>query len=81
MRYAFLGDIHGNTEALEVVLNAIRAEKVDKIVCLGDIVGYGANPNECVDIVKRLTPHVLLGNHDEAAIDLQKTELDRKSVV
>ncbi len=74
MRIAIISDIHSNLEALNRAVMEIELEKVDEIVCLGDIVGYGANPNECVDIVKRLTPHVLLGNHDEAAIDLQKTE-------
>jgi len=74
MRIAVISDIHSNLEALKRAQVEIEREKVDEIVCLGDIVGYGANPNECVDIVKSLTPHVLLGNHDEAAIDLTRTE-------
>ncbi|HLF13589.1 MAG TPA: metallophosphoesterase family protein [Bacteroidota bacterium] len=74
MRIAIISDIHSNLEALNRALKEIEREKVDEIICLGDIVGYGANPNECVDIVKELSPHVLLGNHDEAAIDLSKTE-------
>jgi len=74
MRIAIISDIHSNLEALNRALKEIEREKVDEIVCLGDIVGYGANPNECVDIVRKTTDHVLLGNHDEAAIDLSKTE-------
>lgn len=74
MRIAIISDIHSNLEALNRALTEIEREKVDDIVCLGDIVGYGANPNECVDIVRNLTESVLLGNHDEAAIDLTKTE-------
>lgn len=68
MRYALLGDIHGNTEALETVLAAVRSEKVDKIVCLGDIVGYGAEPAKCLEIIMDLKCDVIAGNHDWAAV-------------
>lgn len=68
MRYAFLGDIHGNTEALDAVLSAIREEKVDKIVCLGDIVGYGAEPAKCLELIRSLNCDVIAGNHDWAAV-------------
>lgn len=68
MRYAFLGDIHGNTEALEAVLAAIREEKIDKIVCLGDIVGYGAEPAKCLEVIRALKCDVIAGNHDWAAV-------------
>jgi diadenosine tetraphosphatase ApaH/serine/threonine PP2A family protein phosphatase len=68
VRYAFLGDIHGNTEALEAVLAAVRNENVDKIVCLGDVVGYGAEPVRCVEIIRELKCDVIAGNHDWAAI-------------
>ena len=68
MRYAFLGDIHGNTEALDAVLAAIRDEKVDKIVCLGDIVGYGAEPAKCLEMIRALNCDVIAGNHDWAAV-------------
>ncbi|MBI1803317.1 MAG: metallophosphoesterase family protein [Ignavibacteriae bacterium] len=74
MRIAIISDIHGNLEALETALHVIREEQADKIVCLGDIVGYGASPNECIDVIQSTTNHVLLGNHDEAAIHLEKTE-------
>jgi predicted phosphodiesterase len=68
VRYAFLGDIHGNTEALEAVLAAIRAENIEKIVCLGDIVGYGAEPARCLEMIRELKCDVIAGNHDWAAV-------------
>lgn len=68
MRYAFLGDIHGNTEALEAVLGVIHAESIDKIVCLGDVVGYGAEPVKCVELIRGLNCDVIAGNHDWAAV-------------
>jgi diadenosine tetraphosphatase ApaH/serine/threonine PP2A family protein phosphatase len=68
MKYAIISDIHGNLEALQSVLAAIDKKKVDKILCLGDIVGYGPNPNECVDIVKNISKITLAGNHDYAPL-------------
>jgi len=68
MKYAIISDVHGNLEALQKAINSIESEKPDKIICLGDLVGYGANPNECVDMVKELTNNVVVGNHDYAAI-------------
>lgn len=52
MRIAFISDVHANLEALEAVLTDIEKEHVDMIFCLGDIVGYGPNPRECVARVK-----------------------------
>jgi len=69
MRLAVFSDIHSNIEALECVLKRIDKEKVDYVYCLGDIVGYGPNPNECVDLVKRSTDKVIMGNHDSAVIN------------
>lgn len=66
MKYGIISDIHGNLEALEAVLKALG--EVDGYVCLGDLVGYGANPNECCERVRALTDQVLLGNHDAAAL-------------
>ena len=74
MRIAIISDIHSNLEGLEKTLDLIKKRTIDEIICLGDIIGYGANPNECIDLVRQATPLVLLGNHDEAAIDLAKTE-------
>ena len=50
MKYAILGDIHGNLEALEAVLAACRELGVEKYACIGDIVGYNANPKECLNL-------------------------------
>ncbi|MEQ8191250.1 MAG: metallophosphoesterase family protein, partial [Candidatus Eremiobacterota bacterium] len=52
MRYAVISDIHSNIDALEKVLKKIEDDNIDRILCLGDIVGYGANPNECVERVR-----------------------------
>jgi diadenosine tetraphosphatase ApaH/serine/threonine PP2A family protein phosphatase len=69
MRVAVISDIHSNLEALQKTLEIISKSNIDEIVCLGDTVGYGANPNECLDIVRSATPYILLGNHDEAAVN------------
>lgn len=74
MRIAIISDIHSNLEALETTLDLIKKQHIDEVICIGDIIGYGANPNECIALVRKTTPHILLGNHDEAAIDLSKTE-------
>ena len=74
MRFAIISDIHSNLESLQKALEIVKEQHIDEIICLGDIIGYGANPNECIDLVRAATPYVLLGNHDEAAIDLTKTE-------
>lgn len=68
MRFAIFGDIHGNLEALETVLAAIKDLNVDEYICMGDIVGYGANPNECLKIIRQLGCLTIAGNHDHAVI-------------
>jgi predicted phosphodiesterase len=68
VRYALLGDIHGNTEALEAVLRSIRESSIDKVVCLGDVVGYGAEPVKCLQLIRDLKCDVIAGNHDWAAV-------------
>ncbi len=75
MRFAFISDIHANLEALEAVLEDIGKEAVDEIICLGDIVGYGSEPNECTEIIRKRCSLVLLGNHDAAAVKLLDTHL------
>ncbi|MBA2123339.1 hypothetical protein B9J78_00060 [bacterium Unc6] len=70
MKYAILGDIHSNLEALEAVLNACSLESVDRYVCVGDIVGYGADPEKCIKIVKELEPTIVCGNHDWGCVGL-----------
>ncbi|MFH1683575.1 MAG: metallophosphoesterase family protein [Candidatus Margulisiibacteriota bacterium] len=64
MLYGIISDIHSNLEALDVVLNQL--DRVEKLICLGDIVGYGPNPNECVEKVKGLNIPTVAGNHDKA---------------
>jgi len=65
---AIISDIHGNLEALEAVLADIRSQEISDIYCLGDIVGYGPNPRECVDRVMEHCQVCLLGNHDQGAL-------------
>ena len=67
MKLAIVSDIHGNLEALLAVLADIETQHVDRIYCLGDIVGYGPNPRECVDRVMQFDK-CILGNHDQGAI-------------
>jgi predicted phosphodiesterase len=66
MRIGVFSDIHANLEALRAVQAAYEAERVDRLFCAGDVVGYGASPNECVDSVRGMTTEVVLGNHDAA---------------
>jgi predicted phosphodiesterase len=66
MRIAILSDIHANLEALQAVALAIAEEPVDRVVCLGDVVGYNADPAACVDLLLRLDPVCVAGNHDRA---------------
>lgn len=70
MRTAVLSDIHANLEALEAVLYHAQKQAVDSYVCLGDVVGYGANPNECIEILDSLSCPSVLGNHDAAVLDI-----------
>jgi predicted phosphodiesterase len=74
MRIAILSDIHANLEALETALTYIGENNVDKIFCLGDIVGYGPNPNECVELIADNCEQVIIGNHDHAVLGLTSIE-------
>ena len=74
MRYGIFSDIHANLEALESVAEALKQKDIDFYWCPGDIVGYGANPKECIELVKELKAVSVAGNHDWAVlgkIDLQ----------
>ena len=70
MRIAIISDIHSNLIALQAVIADIdkNENKIDKIICLGDVVGYGPAPNECVHLVKERASFCLMGNHDHAII-------------
>ena len=68
MKRAVISDIHGNYEALTMVLQHIKEQSVDEIICLGDIIGYGPDPLKCLDQVMASCQLTILGNHDQAAI-------------
>lgn len=74
MRHAIISDIHGNLHALEAVVRAIDEEDVDKRFCLGDVVGYGAFPNECIELVRDLGFQTVAGNHDFAVLEMISIE-------
>jgi diadenosine tetraphosphatase ApaH/serine/threonine PP2A family protein phosphatase len=69
VRYAIISDIHSNIEALNAVLDHIRKRSIKEVICLGDIVGYGSHPVECLDIVMQTCDICLKGNHDEALVE------------
>ena len=65
MRYALISDIHGNLEALEAVIAELSRQRIDEYLSIGDVVGYGADPSRCIDIVRSLKPKALIaGNHE-----------------
>jgi predicted phosphodiesterase len=68
MRYAIVSDLHSNLEAVRAVFCHIDSQKVDTVICLGDIVGYGGSPKEVLDIVRARCPVVIAGNHDHAVV-------------
>jgi predicted phosphodiesterase len=76
MRYLIVTDMHGNWEAMEAVLRAMRRKRFDAFLVLGDLVGYGAAPNQIVDAVRRMAPrlHVVRGNHDKVVARLESGE-------
>jgi diadenosine tetraphosphatase ApaH/serine/threonine PP2A family protein phosphatase len=67
VRYAIVSDVHANLESLERALSTIPGE--DALISLGDVVGYGPNPNECVALLRERCRHAVLGNHDLAAVE------------
>jgi predicted phosphodiesterase len=76
MRYLILSDIHSNQEALDAVMTHVRRKRWDKAVCLGDVVGYAANPNQAVDQVRRLKPMAAIrGNHDKVCSGVEDGEM------
>jgi len=68
VRYLIISDVHGNLEALDAVLADVAAHGVTAIACLGDFVGYGASPNECLSLLRPQIEAAVLGNHDDAAV-------------
>jgi len=69
LRLAIISDIHGNLPALEAVLDDVDATDPDEVWCLGDVVGYGAEPNQCTELVRERCSLSLAGNHDLAVLD------------
>jgi predicted phosphodiesterase len=65
MKYAVIADIHANLEAFQVVLEDARTQNSTHYCCVGDVVGYNANPKECLDIVRTMAMPCVKGNHDE----------------
>lgn len=74
MRYAIISDIHGNYDALASVLKALINDKIDKYICLGDLVGYGAEPQKCIDAARETCVVNIAGNHDFACVE--KTNIE-----
>ena len=66
MRLGIFSDVHANIEALSAVMDAYESESIDRFYCIGDVVGYGASPNQCCDIVRECAQVTILGNHDAA---------------
>jgi len=69
MKYAVISDVHANREALEAVLQAARRRKVDRFFCLGDLIGYGADPGWCLETLRETADRTVRGNHDTAAFE------------
>jgi predicted phosphodiesterase len=70
MRFAVISDVHANLEALDRVLEETGREGIETILFLGDIVGYGPDPNKCLELIKERAEINIAGNHDRAAVDL-----------
>ena len=66
MRYGIISDIHGNLEGLQAVLRECSLAQVQVLLCAGDIVGYGANPKECLSVIRQFKAITVAGNHDWA---------------
>ena len=66
MRTAVISDVHSNIEALSAVFSELDRTGIERIICLGDLVGYGADPEDCVNLIKEKCDVVIRGNHDNA---------------
>ncbi len=79
MRVAVLADIHANLPALTAVLRSIEKRGADRVVCLGDLVGYNAQPRECLDMLGGSTDWIVAGNHDREALEVSSSPSERPS--
>ncbi|MCI0470033.1 MAG: metallophosphoesterase, partial [Candidatus Aminicenantes bacterium] len=76
MKYLIFSDIHSNLEALEKMLSIKKSSEIDKYLFLGDLVGYGANPNETIELFKTIEKiHYIRGNHDKVVANLESSSL------
>src|SRR5437763_10545352 len=78
MRVAIVSDVHGNRHAFEAVLDAIEESECEEMWCLGDLVGYGAEPDACVELARRHAAICLAGNHDLGVVGSLPLELFSK---
>ncbi|MCD6247085.1 MAG: metallophosphoesterase family protein [Candidatus Diapherotrites archaeon] len=69
MRYLVISDVHSNLEALLACFDSAKDSEFKRILCLGDIVGYGANPNECIELLRKKEAICIMGNHDAACTE------------
>ncbi len=74
MKYGIYSDIHANLEALQTVLASMDSHGVERRVCLGDAVGYGPFPNECISLIQEVSSVTILGNHDSVALGRETSE-------
>ncbi len=74
MRVALISDIHANLEALTAVIESIADQNIDRILCLGDVIGYGSDPSPCLELVNRTCDVKLMGNHEYAALGMLSSE-------
>src|SRR3954453_17593902 len=74
MRYGVLGDVHGNLDALDVAIQTLQQEDIDAYLCLGDLVGYGPYPNECVRAIREVGAVTVAGNHDLISVGRLSTD-------
>jgi predicted phosphodiesterase len=84
MKIAIISDVHSNFQALTEVKKQIEKEKVDRVICIGDIVGYGGNPRECIAGVKELSTKTVRGNHEDLLPEINgraNQEISRASLI
>lgn len=73
-RYGVIADVHGNLHALRATLERLTAAGIERLLCLGDVIGYGPHPVECAELVASLEPVAVAGNHEHAALGLLSDE-------
>lgn len=78
---AVISDIHGNLQALKAVLEDIRNRGIREVICLGDVVGYGGNPAECIDLIRSCGIETIKGNHDEMVSGLPVIGMVREGII